>query len=108
MIFGVRAEGEDVHWSQDFRVPITFNKSLDFLHLASTAVADGRTPGKMRILIAEDILDLCAGSVVALDRQVQEPLDLPLDGKLIARGEVVVVDGNYGLRVREVLSAPTR
>lgn len=54
MIFGVRAEGKDIHWSQDFRVPITFNKSLDFLNLASTAVADRRTPGNMRILIAED------------------------------------------------------
>jgi len=52
----------------------------------------------------KDILDLCAGSVVELDQQVQEPVDLLLDGKLIARGEVVVVDGNYGLRVTEVLT----
>jgi flagellar motor switch protein FliN/FliY len=54
---------------------------------------------------AKDILDLCAGSVVELDQQVQEPVDLLLDGKVIARGEVVVVDGNYGLRVNEVLLA---
>jgi flagellar motor switch protein FliN/FliY len=40
---------------------------------------------------------------VELDRQVQEPADLLLDGKLIARGEVVVVDGHYGLRVLEVV-----
>jgi len=58
-----------------------------------------------RRMLLKDILDLCAGSVVELDQQVQEPVDLLLDGKLIARGEVVVVDGNYGLRVTEVLTS---
>jgi flagellar motor switch protein FliN/FliY len=58
-----------------------------------------------RRMLLKDILDLCAGSVVELDQQVQEPVDLLLDGKVIARGEVVVVDGNYGLRVNEVLLA---
>jgi flagellar motor switch protein FliN/FliY len=58
-----------------------------------------------RRMLLKDILDLCAGSVVELDQQVQEPVDLLLDGKLIARGEVVVVDGNYGLRITEVLSS---
>ena len=57
-----------------------------------------------RRMLLKDILDLCAGSVVELDQQVHEPVDLLLDGKLIARGEVVVVDGNYGLRVTELLS----
>jgi flagellar motor switch protein FliN len=57
-----------------------------------------------RRMLLKDILDLCAGSVVELDQHVQEPVDLLLDGRLIARGEVVVVDGNYGLRVTEVLS----
>ena len=55
-----------------------------------------------RRMLLKDILDLCAGSIVELDQQVQEPVDLLLDGRLIARGEVVVVDGNYGLRITEV------
>ncbi len=59
--------------------------------------------GGKRMLL-KDILDLCTGSVVELDQQVQEPVDLLLDGKLIARGEVVVVDGNYGLRITELFS----
>jgi flagellar motor switch protein FliN/FliY len=59
--------------------------------------------GERRMLL-RDILELGEGSVVELDRQVEEPVDLLLDGKLIARGEVVVVDGNYGLRVREMLT----
>lgn len=55
-----------------------------------------------------EILDLATGAVLELDREVQEPVDLVLNGKLIARGEVVVVDGNYGLRVTEVASAQQR
>lgn len=57
-----------------------------------------------RRMLLKDILDLCTGSVVELDQQVQEPVDLLLDGKVVARGEVVVVDGNYGFRVTELLS----
>jgi flagellar motor switch protein FliN len=57
-----------------------------------------------RIMLLRDILELGEGSVVELDRQVQEPADLLLDGKLIARGEVVVVDGSYGLRIQEMLT----
>jgi hypothetical protein len=48
-------------------------------------------------------MELDAGAVVEQDRQVQEPVDLLLAGRLIARGEVVVVDGNYGLRVLEIV-----
>jgi flagellar motor switch protein FliN/FliY len=49
-----------------------------------------------------DVLALSSGSVVELDRMVDEPVELLLDGKLIARGEAVIVDGNYGLRVTEI------
>jgi len=59
-----------------------------------------------RIMLLRDILELGEGSVVELDRRVEEPVDLLLDGKLIARGEVVVVDGSYGLRIREMLTTP--
>jgi len=59
--------------------------------------------GQRRMLLRE-VLELGTGSVVELDRRVEEPVDLLLDGRLIARGEVVVVAGNYGLRVLEVLS----
>jgi len=55
-----------------------------------------------RLLTLREVLDLATGSVVELDRQVDEPIELLLDGKVIARGEAVVVDGNYGLRVTEV------
>jgi flagellar motor switch protein FliN/FliY len=57
--------------------------------------------GTKRLLLRE-VLDLSPGAVVELDRKVQEPVDLLLDGRLIARGEVVVIDGSYGLRVTDV------
>ena len=49
-----------------------------------------------------DVLDLASGSVIELDRDVDDPVELLLDGKVIARGEAVIVDGNYGLRVTEI------
>lgn len=58
-----------------------------------------------RQLTLREILDLASGSVVELDRQVDEPVELILDGRVIARGEAVIIDGNYGLRVTQVLHA---
>src|ERR1700753_215844 len=55
-----------------------------------------------RLLSLREVLDLNTGSVIELDRQVEEPVELLLEGKVIARGEAVVIDGNYGLRVTEV------
>lgn len=55
-----------------------------------------------RNMLLREVLDLTPGTVVALDRKIQEPVDLLLDGRLVARGEVVVIEGNYGLRVTDV------
>ena len=56
-----------------------------------------------RQLTLREVLGLTSGSVVELDRQVDEPVDLVLDGKVVARGEAVIIDGNYGLRVTHVM-----
>jgi len=55
-----------------------------------------------------DVLELSAGSVVELDRRTQDPIELVLGGRVIARGEAVVIDGNYGIRIFEVLSPAQR
>jgi len=55
-----------------------------------------------RQLALREVLELTSGSVIELDRHVEEPVELLLEGKVIARGEAVVIDGNYGLRVTEV------
>jgi flagellar motor switch protein FliN len=60
-----------------------------------------------RSMRLRDVLALSAGVVVELDNPLHSPVDLLLDGRLIAQGEVVVVDGKYGLRVTDVVdSAP--
>ena len=48
------------------------------------------------------MLELGSGAVIELDRAVDDPVELLLDGKVIARGEAVIVDGNYGLRITEI------
>jgi len=55
-----------------------------------------------RQLTLRQVSELTAGSVVELDKQVQEPAELLLGDRVIARGEVVIVDGSYGLRVTEL------
>ncbi len=55
-----------------------------------------------------EILELGSGAVVELNRRESEPVELLLDNKLIARGEVVIVEGNYGLRILEVATAQAR
>lgn len=63
--------------------------------------------GRSRVSI-RDLVSLNQGSVIELDRKVNEPLDLLVNGKLMARGEVVVVEGQFGLRLIEVVSPSER
>jgi flagellar motor switch protein FliN/FliY len=63
--------------------------------------------GQKQMLLRE-VLDLHPGTAVALDRQVEEPVELLVGGRTVARGEVVIVDGNYGLRITEILSPQQR
>ena len=56
-----------------------------------------------RRMLLRDVLALSAGVVVELDNSLHSPVDLLLDGRLIAQGEVVIVDGKYGLRVTDVV-----
>jgi flagellar motor switch protein FliN/FliY len=63
--------------------------------------------GQKHMLLRE-ILELRPGTAIALDRQVQEPVELLVGGRVVAQGEVVIVDGNYGLRITEILSPQQR
>ena len=55
-----------------------------------------------------EVLELSPGAVLELNREIQEPVDLLLNDRVIARGDVVVVDGNYGLHITEVVSPEQR
>ena len=63
--------------------------------------------GKTKVSI-RDLLKLNQGSVVELDRLAGEPLDVLVNGTLIAHGEVVVTNDKYGIRLTDVVSAAER
>lgn len=58
--------------------------------------------GRTRMTVGE-MLQLRAGSIVTLERLAGEPVDLLVNGTPIARGEVVIVDEQFGLRVNEIV-----
>jgi flagellar motor switch protein FliN len=74
--------------------------SLD--HLLDVSVCVSAELGRTTMTIAE-LLKLEVGSVVGLDRAISEPVDLLVQGVLFARGEVVVIDDSFAIRIREIL-----
>jgi flagellar motor switch protein FliN/FliY len=63
--------------------------------------------GRVRMLI-RDVLELASGSIVELDRVAGEPVDLMVNGRLVAKGEVVVIEDNFGIRLTEIVSPADR
>jgi flagellar motor switch protein FliN/FliY len=59
----------------------------------------GRTQKQIK-----DILELSQGSIIELDKLAGEPVDILVNNKLIAKGEVVVIDENFGVRVTDIVS----
>ena len=56
----------------------------------------------------QELMGLAPGAVIDLDKLSGEPLDILLNGKLVARGEAVVVNDRYGVRLVEIISATDR
>ena len=56
----------------------------------------------------KDVLKLAAGSVIELDRTIDEPVEVIVNNCVVARGEVVVVEGNYGVRIQQIMSRQQR
>lgn len=59
-------------------------------------------------LMLKDVIKLTTGSIVELNRALSEPVEVIVNNCVIARGEVVVVEGNYGVRIKEVISRQER
>lgn len=90
----------------------------------SSAAAGGASPASMDLLLdvelpvsvsfgrtflpVRDVLRLATGSVVELNRHVDDYVDVIVNNCVIARGEVVVIEGNYGIRVHEIVSRRER
>ncbi len=85
--------------------PSSISKTFDLLlgvHLP-VSVSFGKTS-----MMVKEVLKLTTGSIVELNRAVSEPVDIIVNNCIIARGDVVVVGGNYGVRVREIVSKEQR
>ncbi len=78
---------------------------VDLRRLSAVPVDLSVEIGRARLSVGET-LELREGSVVTLDRMAGEPVDLLVNGKPIARGEVVVIDEQFGLRLTQVLATP--
>ncbi|AHX14388.1 flagellar motor switch protein FliN [Dyella jiangningensis] len=85
------AEGADVNLDMILDVPVTL------------AMEVGRTRISIR-----NLLQLNQGSVVELDRSAGEPLDVFVNGTLVAHGEVVVINERFGIRLTDVISPAER
>jgi flagellar motor switch protein FliN/FliY len=76
-------------------------RGLDMLHDVEMEVS--AELGRTRMSVRE-LLSLSPGAIVELDRAAGSPADLLVNGRLIAKGEVVVVDENFGIRITEIVS----
>jgi len=87
--------------SSSGQAPSGMRRGIELLHGVDmeVTVEIGRTRMTVR-----DLLDLSPGAVLELDRAAGSPADLLVNGRLIARGEVVVVDEDFGLRVTEIVT----
>ena len=84
----------------DERLPV--RGGLDMLHDVEMEVS--AELGRTRMSVRE-LLSLNPGAIVELDRAAGSPADLLVNGRLVARGEVVVIDEDFGLRVTEIVDA---
>ena len=82
-------------------IPPTMDLLLDVE--LPVSVSFGKTEIPMK-----DVLKLTTGSIVELNRGVNEPVEVLVNHCLIARGEVVVVEGNYGVRIQQIISRSDR
>lgn len=63
--------------------------------------------GRVKMFV-KDIIELTSGSVIELEKVAGEPIDILVNGRIVARGEVVVIEDNFGIRITEVLSPKDR
>ena len=93
---------------EEFGTPSISREEMQKLELLldvplSVSVELGRT--KMTL---KQILELNEGSIVELDKLTGEPVDMLVNGKIVARGEVVIVDENFAIRITEIVSPRER
>ena len=80
--------------------PAPMSATLDLLRDVELPVSVSFGRAQMAL---QEVLKLAAGSVIELDRTVNEPVSLIVNNTVVALGEVVVIEGNYGVRIQEIM-----
>ena len=101
-----RVELEQLPTSNGDTLPAATGAVGDLRRLSAVPVDLSVEMGRTRMTVGET-LELRQGSIITLNRMAGEPVDLLVNGTAIARGEVVVIDEQFGLRVTEVLGQPS-
>ena len=109
-ILGIALEPEDeeesdVESTDDGSVSAVDDSSLDILMDIPLLVSVELGRVKM---IVKDVLELGAGSIIEIEKSAGEAVDVLVNNRLVARGEVVVIEDNFGVRITEILSPHDR
>jgi flagellar motor switch protein FliN/FliY len=85
--------------------PAETSKTLDLLLEVELPVSVSFGRAQLRL---KDVIKLSTGSIVELNRSVSEPVEVIVNNCVIARGEVVVLEGYYGVRIQQIISRQER
>ena len=101
---------DDTNTEMDANTPAATNTAAqnpDMSMLMDVNMAVSIEIGRANVKL-KDVLNLSKGSVIELDKMSGEPLDIYANGKLIAHGDVVSVNGKYGIRLTSMPKNPTQ
>lgn len=111
-VYALQADGATVAWFgvrvKDTHVPAPTAAAVPTQRTSMRVLYDVEMTltvelGRARLPLRE-VLDLAPGAVLELDRAASSPADILVNGRLIARGEIVVVDEDYGVRITQIVS----
>ena len=98
-------EGAQSFSLPDFESPVKAAEVHDIDLLSDVALTVRIELGRSRMLV-EDVLRLDSGAVVELDKLAGDPVDVYVNNRHVARGEVLVLNDNFCVRINEILSGP--
>ncbi len=101
----INVQNIKLHQFESFDAPSLPSDQQDNLHLLMSvplevSVEIGKAKKKIK-----DILEFTQGTVIELDRQAGAPVDVIVNGHLIAKGDVVVIDDNFAVRITEIVKS---
>lgn len=104
-ILGIESSEDEPSVGSNESRPVKKDDSLDILMdiPLQISVELGRVT-----MIVKDVIELGSGSIIEIDKAAGEPVDVMVNGKTVARGEVVVIEDNFGVRITEILNQQDR